>query len=249
MIRVKTRDEIAMMRRAGAATAAVRDFVKEQTRAGMTTLDLDKIAAEAIRRQKGKASFYGYAGFPGHICVSVNDEVVHGIPGGRVLQAGDLVSLDIGVQIAGFHGDSAVSFLVGGGSESAQRLIDVTEQSFWAGLEQAVPGNRIGDIGAAVQRVAEDAGYGVVRALTGHGIGRDLHEDPSVPNHGKPGKGDLLRPGMTICIEPMINEGTHRVYVLDNDWTVVTADGKLSSHYEHTIVITEGKPEILTIAD
>ena len=212
-------------------------------------MDLDKIAAEAIRRQKGKASFYGYAGFPGHICVSVNDEVVHGIPGGRVLQAGDLVSLDIGVQIAGFHGDSAVSFLVGGGSESAQRLIDVTEQSFWAGLEQAVPGNRIGDIGAAVQRVAEDAGYGVVRALTGHGIGRDLHEDPSVPNHGKPGKGDLLRPGMTICIEPMINEGTHRVYVLDNDWTVVTADGKLSSHYEHTIVITEGKPEILTIAD
>ena len=239
MIKLKSPENIAAMQRAGRLAGEVREAVKAYAKVGMTTRELDLYARKIIKKGGAEPSFLGYNGYPANICISVNEEVVHGIPGDRVLMDGDLVSIDIGTYLGGFHGDTADSFVVGKANPEAEDLIAATRESFFVGLELCVPGNKIGDIGHAIQEYVEDHGYSVVRALTGHGIGRKLHEDPAVPNYGRKHTGDVLRPGMTIAIEPMVNAGTHRVYVLDNDWTIVSADGRLSAHYEHTVAITE----------
>jgi methionyl aminopeptidase len=249
MIKLKSPENIAAMQRAGRLAGEVREAVKAYAKVGMTTRELDLYARKIIKKGGAEPSFLGYNGYPANICISVNEEVVHGIPGDRVLMDGDLVSIDIGTYLGGFHGDTADSFVVGKANPEAEDLIAATRESFYVGLELCVPGNKIGDIGHAIQEYVEDHGYSVVRALTGHGIGRKLHEDPAVPNYGRKHTGDVLRPGMTIAIEPMVNAGTHRVYVLDNDWTIVSADGRLSAHYEHTVAITEGEPLILTKCD
>ena len=249
MIKLKSPENIAAMQRAGRLAGEVREAVKAYAKVGMTTRELDLYARKIIKKGGAEPSFLGYNGYPANICISVNEEVVHGIPGDRVLMDGDLVSIDIGTYLGGFHGDTADSFVVGKANPEAEDLIAATRESFFVGLELCVPVNKIGDIGHAIQEYVEDHGYSVVRALTGHGIGRKLHEDPAVPNYGRKHTGDVLRPGMTIAIEPMVNAGTHRVYVLDNDWTIVSADGRLSAHYEHTVAITEGEPLILTKCD
>ena len=249
MIKLKSPENIAAMQRAGRLAGEVREAVKAYAKVGMTTRELDLYARKIIKKGGAEPSFLGYNGYPANICISVNEQVVHGIPGDRVLMDCDLVSIDIGTYLGGFHGDTADSFVVGKANPEAEDLIAATRESFFVGLELCVPGNKIGDIGHAIQEYVEDHGYSVVRALTGHGIGRKLHEDPAVPNYGRKHTGDVLRPGMTIAIEPMVNAGTHRVYVLDNDWTIVSADGRLSAHYEHTVAITEGAPLILTKCD
>ena len=248
MIKLKSPENIAAMQRAGRLAGEVREAVKAYAKVGMTTRELDLYARKIIKKGGAEPSL-GYNGYPANVCISVNEEVVHGIPGDRVLMDGDLVSIDIGTYLGGFHGDTADSFVVGKANPEAEDLIAATRESFFVGLELCVPGNKIGDIGHAIQEYVEDHGYSVARALTGHGIGRKLHEDPAVPNYGRKHTGDVLRPGMTIAIEPMVNAGTHRVYVLDNDWTIVSADGRLSAHYEHTVAITEGAPLILTKCD
>jgi methionyl aminopeptidase len=214
---------------------------------GLTTKDLDTIAYKEIVRHGAKPTFKGYRGFPASICTSVNEEIVHGIPGKRVLKEGDIIKMDVGATIDGFIGDAAISVAVGNVAEEAIELMDATRLSLEEGIKAAVPGNRIGDIGAAVQTYAEAKGYSVVREFVGHGVGRFLHEDPQVPNYGRPGLGPLLRPGMCIAIEPMLNLGDWHTRILDDQWTVVTADGKISSHFEHTIAITENGPEIMTV--
>jgi len=213
----------------------------------VTTKELDAIAEDYIRSRGGAPSFKGYGGFPGSICASVNEEVVHGIPSDRKLQEGDIIGIDCGVLLDGWQGDSAATFAVGKISADAQNLIDITRQSFYEGLKMCHPGMRLGDIGHAVQSYAESHGCGVVRDLCGHGIGREMHEDPEVPNFGKPGHGLRLVKGLVIAVEPMINLGTWRVRTLNDGWTCVTADGSLSGHYEHTIAITDGEPELLTL--
>ena len=234
------------MRRAGAVVGAVIALLKRSVEPGITTRDLDKIAFKEITRQGAKPTFKGYRGFPASICTSVNEQIVHGIPGKRVLKEGDIIKLDVGATLDGLIGDAAVSLAVGEVDQEAVALMEATRQSLEEGIKASQPGNRIGDIGAAVQRFGEDRGYGVVREFVGHGVGRFLHEDPQVPNYGQAGMGQLLRPGMCIAIEPMLNLGDWRTRVLDDQWTVVTADGKLSAHFEHTIAITENGPEILT---
>lgn len=219
----------------------------ENIRVGMTTQELDRIIHHFIVSQGAKPSFLGYNGFPGTACISVNNEVIHGIPSsGRVLQEGDIVSVDVGAYFDGFHGDNAFTFPVGKISPEAQKLLDVTEKSLYLGIEAALAGKRVGDIGAAVQSLVEQNGYAVVRQYVGHGVGRDLHEAPEIPNFGRSGHGVRLVPGMTIAIEPMVNQSGEGVRVLDNDWTVVTKSGSLSAHFEHTIAITEQGPVILT---
>jgi len=213
----------------------------------MTTKDLDAIAYKEITRQGAKPTFMGYRGFPASICTSVNEEIVHGIPGKRVLKEGDIVKVDVGATIEGMIGDAAVSMAVGEVSPEAIALMDATRISLEEGIKAAQPGGRIGDIGAAVQTYGESRGYGVVREFVGHGVGRFLHEDPQVPNYGQAGRGPLLRVGMCIAIEPMFNMGDWHTKILDDDWTVITADGKLSAHFEHSIAITEDGPEILTV--
>ncbi len=249
MITIKSAREIELMRQAGRITAGSRSAARKALRAGMTTKDVDKVVEDYIRSKGAVPTFLGYGGFPGSACVSVNDEVIHGIPGKRVLQEGDIVSVDVGATYKGYVGDCAGTFAVGKISAEAQEIIDVTRASFFEGLKYARAGNRITDIGHAVQEYAESFGFGVVREYTGHGVGTELHEDPSVPNYGRPGRGPLLVPGMVIAIEPMINRGGKEVRVLSNDWTVVTVDGSLSAHYENTVLITDGDPEILTFAD
>ncbi len=235
------------MRLAGRAVARTIDRLLGAVRAGMTTGDLDRIAETSIRDEGCLPSFKGYRGFPGSICTSVNDEVVHGIPGKRVIDDGDLLSLDVGAIWEGYHGDAAVSIFVGDApDERAADLVRVTEESLAAGIEHLRAGGRISDVGHAVQRVVEAAGFSVVREYVGHGVGRALHEDPQIPNHGHPGRGPLIRPGLVVAIEPMVNMGDWRTEVLDDDWTVVTADGSLSAHFEHTIAVTEQGPEVLT---
>ncbi len=247
MIKIKSSQEIAAMRAAGEITAATLCRLGEAIQPGITTQELDDIAARFIRQNNGTCSFWQYNGYPAHICTSVNDQVVHGIPSKNVvLREGDIVSIDIGVFYQGYHGDSARTFAVGKISPEAEKLIRVTEESFYEGLKMAQAGNRIFDIGAAVQSYAEKNGYSVVRSLVGHGIGSALHEDPEVPNYGTPGRGARLLPGMTLAIEPMINQGTYHVNTLTDQWTVVTADGKLSAHYENTILVRDGEAEILT---
>jgi methionyl aminopeptidase len=235
------------MGRAGAIVGATLTLLKNSVEPGITTADLNRIADKNIRSMGAVPTFIGYHGFPAAICASVNEEIVHGIPGKRVLQEGDIVKMDVGATIDGFIGDAAISVAVGKVSDDAHKLMEATEASLYAGIAAAQPGNRIGDIGAAVQGYAEPLGYGVVRQFVGHGVGRFLHEDPQVPNYGESGKGLLLRPGMCICIEPMLNLGTHDTRILDDDWTVVTADGALSAHFEHTLAITQNGPKILTM--
>jgi methionyl aminopeptidase len=246
MIPIKTGDEIRLMREACLIAAAAREVAGSCVCAGMTTGELDAIVHEEILRHGAKPSFYQYNGYPGHICISINDEVVHGIPGNRVIREKDIVSVDIGAYYKGFHSDTADTFAIGCVGDEATRLVRNTRECFDIALAFAVPGARLGDMGSAIAAHAAKAGFAPVRALTGHGIGRELHEEPVVYNYGKPGTGEVLKAGMVIAIEPMINAGTHRVEVLGDGWTVLTADGRLSAHYEHTVAITEHGPWILT---
>ena len=235
------------MRKAGEIVGKTLQLLKASVEPGMTTRDLDRIAFKEITRHGAIPTFKGYRGFPGNICASINEEIVHGIPGKRVLKEGDIVKVDVGATIEGFIGDAAVTIPVGKVPEALALLMEDTRLGLEAGIKAAVPGARVGDIGAAVQAYGESQGYGVVREFVGHGVGRFLHEDPQIPNYGEPGRGALLRAGMCIAIEPMFNMGDWRTRILEDDWTVVTIDGKLSSHFEHSIAITEHGPEILTI--
>lgn len=246
MIKIKSLQEIQKMRAAGRIVAEVFEVLRPLIVPGITTRELDKIAAEHIKKSGAGCSFYNYGGFPGHVCISVNEEVIHGIPGKRTLLEGDIVSVDVGASIDGYQGDAARTFAVGEITDEAKKLINVTEASFWRGMEFAKVGNRIGDISANIQKVVEDNGFSVVRDFVGHGIGSALHEEPEVPNYGTEGRGPRLIAGMTIAVEPMVNIGTYQVNTLSDDWTVVTADGKLSAHYENTVLITKDGVEILT---
>ncbi|MDT8902665.1 type I methionyl aminopeptidase [Anaeroselena agilis] len=246
MIILKSERELRYMRDAGRIVAGALAEVKKAARPDVTTQELDKVAEEYIKGAGAIPAFKGYHGFPGNICTSVNEQVVHGIPGLRRLKSGDNVSIDIGAVINGYYGDAAITVPVGEVDAEVARLIEVTEASLYKGLEQAVAGNKLSDISHAVQVEAEAHGYGVVRDYVGHGIGRNMHEDPQIPNYGSPGRGPRLKPGMTLAVEPMINLGTHEVRTLDDGWTVVTTDGKRSAHFEHTVVVTENGPEVLT---
>ncbi len=248
MIWLKSRNEIDLMRESGRLTELALEAIEKKIQPGVTTEELDRFAEDFIVKNGGVPSFKDYHGYKKSICTSVNSVVVHGIPGKTVLKEGDIISVDVGVYYKGFHGDAARTFPVAEISEEALRLIKVTESCFFNALAYAKPGRRMGDISSTVQKTAETNGYGVVRSLIGHGIGRNLHEEPDVPNFGSFGRGMLLREGMTIAIEPMINEGTHEVKVMPDGWTVKTADSKLSAHYENTVAITENGPEILTLS-
>src|SRR5687768_5358537 len=244
---LKTKEEIAIMRECGVIVRKAIQAMAEAIEPGVTTTqDLDEVCAEILAQNGAKASFKGYKGFPAHACISVNEEVVHGIPGPRLLREGDIVTLDVGAFKNGFHGDAAWTYAVGEVAPEAQRLLNVTKESLLQGVAQAKHGNTVGDIANAVQSYVEKNGFSVVRDLVGHGIGRSLHEDPSIPNFGRKGTGPKLQKGMTICIEPMINEGKYHVHCLEDHWTIVTKDGKRSAHFEHMIVVTESAPEILT---
>lgn len=247
MIIIKNNKEIDLMREAGKLVAETLLLVEEKVRPGITTAEIDRIAEEFITKHGAKPSFKGLYGFPASLCISVNEQVVHGIPGGYVLKDGDIISIDCGAYINGFHGDAARTLAVGNVSEEAKKLIKVTEESFFKGIEYAKIGNRLTDISHEIQCYVEASGFSVVRDFVGHGIGRVVHEDPEVPNFGKSGKGPKLVKGMTLAIEPMVNIGNYRVKTLSNDWTVVTSDGSLSAHYENTIVILPDGPEILTL--
>jgi methionyl aminopeptidase len=249
MVTLKSAREIEAMRRSGIVTARVLTELMKTVRAGMTTTQLDEIAERGIRAAGGVPTFKGYNGFPASICASINDEVVHGIPGSRVLRDGDLLSIDIGTTLEGYVSDSAVTVSVGNIPQNARRLLEVTQQSLTIGIDQMRKGNHIGDIGAAVQAYAERHGYGVVRELVGHGVGRAMHEEPQVPNYGEAGTGLELRPGLVLALEPMITQASPKVRILSDGWTVVTADGKLAAHFEHTIAVTEDGPKILTLRD
>jgi methionyl aminopeptidase len=249
MITIKSSDEFAKMAKAGRVVAEIHQKLREAAKPGVRLIDLDAMAADIIRRRNALPSFLNYHGFPAHVCLSPNDVIVHGIPDGRRLVEGDIVSLDAGAIVDGWHGDAAVTFGIGEISPEAARLIEVTNRGMWAGIEHARHGSRLGDIGAAVQRVGEEAGFGVVREYTGHGIGRQMHEEPQILNYGTPGRGMRLKKGMAICIEPMFNAGGRETRVLDDGWSVVTADGSLSAHWEHTIAITPDGPQVLTGPD
>jgi methionyl aminopeptidase len=243
----KSSDEIARMRRAGRIVAGTIAEVTAAVRPGITTEALDRVAEGYIRTQGALPSFKGYRGFPASICTSVNDQVVHGIPGERVLERGDLLSLDFGAIWQGYHADSAVTMFVGEPpSAEAEKLVRVTEEALETGIAQLVPGKHLSDIGNAIQQMVEGAGFSVVREYVGHGIGRNLHEDPPIPNYGPPGRGPEIAPGLVVAIEPMVNAGGWETRLLSDDWTVVTADGTLSAHFEHTIAVTDGTAEILT---
>jgi methionyl aminopeptidase len=242
----KSPQEIATMRRAGTVVADTLNRLEAALRPGITTKELDEIAERAITGAGGRPSFKGYRGFPASICTSPNDVIVHGIPDSQRLQEGDIISLDVGVFLDGFHADSAWTFAVGEIEAEASQLLKVTEESLAAALEQCLPGRRLGDVGHAVQQVADAAAFSIVREYVGHGVGRDLHEDPQIPNYGPPGRRELLSPGMTLAIEPMVNAGGPGTKVLGDGWTVVTADGSLSAHFEHTVAVTEEGREVLT---
>ena len=249
MIAIKNEQELSAMRQACKITAAARALAGEMVTPGVTTQEIDKAVYHFIKSQGAIPSFLNYHGFTGSICASVNDEVIHGIPGKRVLREGDIVSVDVGAYIGGFHGDCAGTYPCGQVSDEAMRLIRVTQQSFFEGLKYAREGYRISDIGAAVQAYVEANGFSVVREFVGHGIGRQLHESPEVPNYGKPGHGSRLLRGMTLAVEPMVNAGGAAIRQLSDGWTVKTADGKYAAHYENTILITSGDPELLTDAE
>jgi methionyl aminopeptidase len=246
-VSLKSAREVDLMRAAGQIVAETHELLREHTRPGVTTLELNDIAHRHIVGNGGIPSFLGYDGFPGSICTSVNEEIVHGIPGDRVLEEGDIISLDVGVIYKGYHGDAARTLAVGTVDEQVQRLIDTTEGSFWAGVEFAYADRRLGDIAAAIQQYAESRGFYIVTDYVGHGIGREMHEPPQVPNYGEPGTGRRLRKGMTLAIEPMVNIGGAGTRQLPDGWTVVTASGGYSAHYENTVLITDGEPEVLTV--
>lgn len=234
------------MQESGRIVALVHETIKKAIKPGVTTDELDRIAEAVITENGAVPSFKGYHGFPGSICASINDQVIHGIPGDIKLSEGDIISIDVGAFKNGYHADAARTHPVGNVSEAAANLIKVTEESFFEGLKYCRKGYRLSDVSHAIQKYSEDRGYGVVRDFVGHGVGRQLHEDPPIPNYGAPGRGPRLESGMVLAIEPMINQGDHRVKVLDDDWTVVTLDGLWSAHYEHTVVITEDEPLLLT---
>ncbi len=243
---IKSDQEIAVMRQAGRIVASVLEMLKLAVRAEMKTEELDTIAARGVERLGAQPSFKGYRGFPANLCVSVNDEIVHGIPGKRVLHEGDIVSLDFGAIFMGFHGDAAVTIGIGKISSQAERLLETTRGALQAGIAAARPGAKLGDVSATIQQYAESRGYSIVREYTGHGIGRQMHEEPMVPNFGLPGEGPTLKKGMALALEPMVNIGDWRTRLGDNHWTVYTNDGSLSAHFEHTIAITGTGPEVLT---
>lgn len=247
MIILKTKREIEIMRKAGRLVAQAHELVKQNIKPGITTGELDRIVEDFLRSQNSIPTFKGYNGFPHSICASVNEEVVHGMPGKRKLQEGDIISIDIGATFEGYVGDSAKTHFVGEVSDEKRRLVEVTRQSFYEGIKFAKESYRLSDISHAIQQYVESAGFSVVRDYVGHGVGRKMHESPQIPNFGKPGKGPRLQEGMVLAIEPMINAGTYNVKVLDNNWTVVTVDGKPSAHYEHTVAITDGEPLLLTV--
>ena len=249
MIAIKNGQELLNMRQACKITAAARALAGEMVRPGVSTKEIDKAVHDYIVSQGAKPSFLGYNGFPGSTCISVNHTVIHGIPGGYVLQDGDIVSVDVGAYYKGFHGDCAATYPCGTISADAQKLIDVTKQSFFEGIRFAKKGHRVSDISHAIQTYVESNGFSVVRSFVGHGVGAQLHEEPEVPNYGPAGRGPRLLPGMTLAIEPMVNAGIYEVRILKDRWTTVTADGKLSAHYENTVLITDGEPEILTVAE
>lgn len=247
MIKLKTAREIEEMKKAGALSAKVLRMVGDIIRPGISTLEIDQFAERVIRMHGGIPAFKGYMGFPASVCASVNNQVVHGIPSKEVvLKEGDIISIDTGAIVDGWVGDNAWTYAVGEIDEASQKLLEVTEACMWAGIDAARVGNHLGDIGYAVQSLAESHGYGVVRELTGHGIGRDMHEDPNVFNYGKKGRGVVLESGMVIAIEPMITMGAHKIKTLSDGWTIVTADGKNAAHFEKTIAITESGPIVLT---
>ncbi len=248
MIICKTPRELDIMRVAGKIVALTHQELQKYIKPGITTKELDSIAEKYIRQHDAIPSFKGYNGFTGSICASVNEELVHGIPGNRVLKNGDIISIDIGAKYNGYHGDSAWTYAIGEISEETQRLLDVTEQSLYKGLEEAKPGERLSNISHAIQTYVESFGFSVVREYVGHGIGQDLHEDPQIPHFGPPNKGPRLKPGMVLAIEPMVNAGKRYVRTLADNWTVVTTDGKMCAHFEHTIAIVETGYEILTKA-
>lgn len=248
MIILKSNAEIEKIREAGRVLARILRILSQSITPGVTTTaDLDALAAILVKDAGARAAFKGYMGYPAHICTSVNQQVVHGLPSNQVLMPGDLLSLDMGVELEGYYADAAVTVPIGDISPEARRLLEVTQQALYVGIEQAQIGKRVGDISSAIQRFVERHGYSVVRELVGHGVGRKIHEDPPVPNYGKPGRGPLLREGMTLAIEPMVNQGRPQVICLPDKWTVVTEDGKLSAHFEHTVAITRKGPVILTV--
>ena len=248
-VELKTKAEIAAMRKAGQLAGEALREVARHIEPGVRTRDLDQIGERFIRKRGGIPTFVGYRGYPATICVSINEEVVHGMPGERRVKPGDIVSIDIAATVDGYVGDNALSVVVPPVSPVAERLVDVTERSLSSAIETMRPGMRLGDVGAAVQSIVEDAGFGVVRDFVGHGIGRKMHEEPPVPNYGTPGSGLRLEPGMVLAIEPMVTEGDWKVRVLDDGWTVVTMDGSLAAHFEHTIAVTEDGPLVLTRVD
>jgi methionyl aminopeptidase len=247
MVTIKSNREIELMKQAGRIVALAHQEVKKHIKPGVTTMELDRIVEQVIRSNDAIPSFKGYGGFPGSACTSVNEQVVHGIPSEKViLHEGDIIGIDIGAVYKGYHGDSAWSYPVGTVSEKAERLLKVTEQSLFEGLKKAKAGNRLSDISHAIQKHAESFGYSIVREFVGHGLGKSLHEDPQIPNYGQPGKGLLLKAGMTLAIEPMVNMGRKEVKVLADNWTAVTVDKSLSAHFEHSVLITEDDCVILT---
>ena len=247
MIKIKSPREISLMRQAGKITAAARNLAGKMVTAGTTTQEIDKAVHDFIISQGATPTFLGYSGYPASICISVNDELIHGIPGNRVLRDGDVVSIDVGATKDGYVGDCAATFIVGEGTEEDRRLVEVTRQSFFEGMKYAREGYRVSDISHAIQSYVEENGFSVVREYVGHGVGSEMHESPEVPNYGKPGRGPRLVRGMTIAVEPMVNQGAAAIKVLPDGWTVVSADGKKTAHYENTIPITNGDPEILTV--
>lgn len=251
MILIKSKKEIDLIRESCVIVAEVLQLVKRYVKPGITTIELDKIAEDYILSNNGKPAFKGYSqagsfNFPGSICSSIDDEVVHGIPGNRVLKEGEILSIDIGVEKNKFFGDAALSVAVGKISDEKQKLMNITEKSLYLGIEQLKEGNRLGDYSSTVQTLVEENGFSVVRDLCGHGVGKHLHEDPQISNYGKKGNGALIKNGMTLALEPMVNMGSYKVIVAEDGWTVLTADRKPSAHFEHTVAIIDGKPEILT---
>jgi len=246
MIILKSSDEIKNMTQSCSIVAKTLDAIKTLVKPGITTEEIENFADAYIRANNAVPAFKGYRGYPASICTSVNNEIIHGIPSDRVLKEGDIVSIDLGVYKDGFYGDAAYTFPVGEIHPDAERLLRVTEESLYIGIENARPDNRVSDISCSIQRHIESNGFSVVRAFVGHGIGRDLHEDPQIPNFGLPNRGPRLKSGMTLAIEPMVNEGGYEVLILNDGWTTVTMDGKLSAHFEHTILVTSDKPKILT---
>jgi methionyl aminopeptidase len=243
----RSNDELNKMRKAGKVVAEMHEATRAAIRPGVTTMELNEVAAEVLAKRGARSNFLNYHGFPAVICTSPNDMIVHGIPGDYRLKEGDIISVDCGAIIEGYHGDAAYTAGVGEVSAAAQKLMDVTEQSLWAGIDQLTIGNRLHEVGRAVQRVAEAAGYSVVREYVGHAIGTEMHESPQVPNYWPGSPGPTLKEGMVFAIEPMVNAGSYETYVLDDEWSVMTSDGKLSAHFEHTIAVTDNGPEVFTV--